>query len=163
MAVILNVLGRQLEVSLPVVVSAVLVVGALVLARLFKQDPRLPPSVPSHWLTGTTIPQPYSWRHFEKCVRTRSLRCPAITFPHRWSKEYGPVFTVRIGRTPLVVVNGYDAAYELLEKQANVTADRPRQVVADEVFSRNKRILLVVRWSVSYCAPVRLRPSAAAR
>lgn len=76
----------------------------------------LPPGPGPHWLTGNIIPQQYSWRHFADLT-----------------KQYGGVFTIWHGRTPLVVVGTVEAAEELLERQAAYTGDRPRQVVADEV------------------------------
>lgn len=69
--------------------------------------PPLPPGPPPGWF-GNTIPQPFSWRFFED-----------------WTKEYGDVFTVWIGRTPMVVVGSYRASMELLEAQSALTADRP--------------------------------------
>lgn len=67
----------------------------------------LPPGPPPGWF-GNTIPQPFSWRFFEE-----------------WTKEYGDVFTVWIGRRPMVVVGTYRASQELLESQSALTADRP--------------------------------------
>jgi len=43
---------------------------------------------------------PFVGRYFEKAVK-------------RWSKTYGPVMTVRIGRQDFVVLNDYDSIYKV--------------------------------------------------
>lgn len=100
----------------------------------------LPPGPAPHWLRGNPVPALYSWRNLGDVA-------------HR----YGGVAAVWQGRTPLVVVGSVEAAEDLyvaeatrvstadshrLEKHAAQTADRPRQVVADEVLSRGHRVLL---------------------
>ncbi|TFK53064.1 cytochrome P450 [Heliocybe sulcata] len=85
----------------------------------------LPPGPPGHWLYGNTTPRPYAHRQF-----------------HEWTKEYGPVFTLRQGRKILIIVGRYQAAVDILEKEGANTADRPRSIAAGETLSGGMRILL---------------------
>lgn len=100
--------------SLPLeLITTLLLLSVLSALLYFFLAPRytsLPPGPPRTFFGfgGNKIP-PYNWRYFDGLT-----------------KEYGPVCTVWLGRTPLVVVGGYAAAMELLEKKAGVTADRPR-------------------------------------
>jgi len=87
---------------------------------------RLPPGPKPSFLLGNKVPQPYSWRYF-----------------YEQSKVYGPLITIWNGVSPTVICSNVASASELMEKQARDTADRPRSIVGDEIFSNGKRILLV--------------------
>jgi hypothetical protein len=94
------------------------VASGLLAVNFLRQDRRgLPPGPKPHILTGNRLPATYPWRHYEKLA-----------------KEYGPIFTIWQGRKPLVVIGSCEAADALLEKRAAATADRPRSVVAGEVW-----------------------------
>ncbi|TFK52811.1 cytochrome P450 [Heliocybe sulcata] len=86
----------------------------------------LPPGPPGHWFYGNTMPKPHAHRKFEE-----------------WTKEYGPVFTLRQGRKLLIVVGRYQAAVDILEKEGANTADRPRSISSGETLSGGMRTLLV--------------------
>ena len=49
-----------------------------------------------------------------------------------WSKQYGPLMKVDILGQPTIVISSASLAKQLLVKRANITSDRPRQVMADE-------------------------------
>jgi len=87
---------------------------------------KLPPGPTPAFLMGNKIPQPYPWRYF-----------------YGLSKAYGPLVTVWNGRSPSVICSDVKTAEALMEKEARNTADRPRNIVGDEIFSNGKRILLV--------------------
>jgi hypothetical protein len=67
----------------------------------------LPPGPSAHFLWGNTFP-PHAWLQMQ-----------------RWSETYGEIFTVYNGIAPCVVVAGYEAAMEILERGAKDTSDRP--------------------------------------
>lgn len=57
---------------------------------------------------------------------------PWIQF-EKWSKVYGPIFTVWIGRKPTVVLSDPIIAAELLEKRSTKYSSRPRMVAMGEI------------------------------
>ncbi|CAL1703574.1 unnamed protein product [Somion occarium] len=62
---------------------------------------------------------------------------------HEWSKEYGPVFSLKHGSKLIVVIASYQAAIDIMQKHGSELADRPRSVAAGEIFSGDMRTLLV--------------------
>lgn len=78
--------------------------------------------------SGTSISPQHSWRQFAK-----------------WTEEYGEIFTIRLGfgNKLLFVLGNASSAHAILEKQASVTADRPRLIMSGELISNNMRILFI--------------------
>ncbi|KAI4914950.1 hypothetical protein J4E90_004987 [Alternaria incomplexa] len=75
---------------------------------------------------------------------------PWIEF-QRWSKIYGPIFTIWIGRKPTVVISDPNIAVELMEKRSTKYSSRPRMVVMGEILWDNASILVQPygkEWSV---------------
>ncbi|KAI9759959.1 MAG: hypothetical protein M4579_001992 [Chaenotheca gracillima] len=60
-------------------------------------------------------------------------KAPWIKF-QEWSKRYGPIYTVWIGRRPTVIVSDPNVAVELLEKRSIKYSSRPRMVVMGEIY-----------------------------
>ncbi|KAK2467459.1 hypothetical protein APHAL10511_000314 [Amanita phalloides] len=85
----------------------------------------LPPGPPGHWLLGNTIPKKFGYRKFEE-----------------WTKEYGPVFTLRRGSQTLIVIGRLQAAIDIMEKEGSNTYDRPRSIAAGETLSGGMRLLI---------------------
>ncbi|EPQ50746.1 cytochrome P450 [Gloeophyllum trabeum ATCC 11539] len=71
------------------------------------------------------MPRPHAHRKFEE-----------------WTKEYGPLFTLRQGRNIIVIIGRYQAAVDILEKEGANTVDRPRSIAAGETLSGGMRTLL---------------------
>ncbi|XP_033110807.1 cytochrome P450 2J6-like [Anneissia japonica] len=80
----------------------------LLLLRLLRSN-KLPPG-PRGWPIVGSIP------HIEKEAY--------ITFNH-WAKEYGDIFTVKLGWTTAVILNSFDAIKCTLKDQSDKFADRP--------------------------------------
>jgi len=75
---------------------------------------------------------------------------PWIEF-QRWSKIYGPIFTIWIGRKPTVVISDPNIAVELMEKRSTKYSSRPRMIVMGEILWDNASILVQPygkEWSV---------------
>ncbi|KAK3071707.1 hypothetical protein LTR53_008173 [Teratosphaeriaceae sp. CCFEE 6253] len=70
------------------------------------------------------IPKSSPWLQFEK-----------------WSKQYGPIFTLWIGRKPTLIISDPQIAADLMEKRSNKYSSRPRMVVMGEVYNGNASIL----------------------
>lgn len=65
---------------------------------------------------------------------------PWVQF-QQWSKEYGPIFTLWIGRNPTLVISDPKVAVDLMEKRSPKYSSRPRMVVMGEVYNGNSSIL----------------------
>lgn len=57
---------------------------------------------------------------------------PWIKF-QEWSKVYGPIFTIWIGRTPTLIISDPMIAVDLMEKRSNKYSSRPRFVAMGEL------------------------------
>lgn len=117
--------------DLRVVASLAAAVIALVLIRAVLSRSatarNLPPGPkPESFLTGNKIPSTHPWRTFEK-----------------WTKQYGDIFTLRIGSTYLFVLGQASSAHQIMEKQSAFSSDRPRQIMAGELISDNRRMLIL--------------------
>jgi cytochrome P450 len=66
---------------------------------------------------------------------------PWIQF-QEWSKTYGPIFTIWIGRRPTLVISDPIVAAELLEKRSTIYSSRPRMVALGEIYWDNASILV---------------------
>ncbi|KAL0948576.1 hypothetical protein HGRIS_011135 [Hohenbuehelia grisea] len=98
----------------------------LAVAHKHLQRPNdLPPGPPGHWLFGNSLPDCFAYRKFEE-----------------WTKEYGPVFSLRQGTHVIIVVGRVQAAMEIMEREGASLIDRPRSIAAGETLSGGLRVLL---------------------
>ncbi|EPQ28871.1 uncharacterized protein PFL1_03673 [Pseudozyma flocculosa PF-1] len=122
----------ELPTQTLVLATAVAVGAAALLVHAYLFDAvgkhgNLPPGPPVDSLfSGHRIPSTHPWRYLEKLT-----------------EEYGDIFTLRIGRSPLFVLGRASSAHRILEKQSALSSSRPRLVLAGELLSNNKRILLM--------------------
>ncbi|KAJ4374797.1 hypothetical protein N0V83_001873 [Neocucurbitaria cava] len=75
---------------------------------------------------------------------------PWIQF-QKWSKIYGPIFTIWIGRKPTIVISDPNIAVELMEKRSTKYSSRPRMVAMGEILWDGASILVQPygkEWSV---------------
>lgn len=56
------------------------------------------------------------------------------------SRATGPIFTLDILGTPIVVVTTTKAASELLDKRSAIYSDRPRWVMANEILTKGMHV-----------------------
>ncbi|KAF2019858.1 cytochrome P450 [Aaosphaeria arxii CBS 175.79] len=68
-------------------------------------------------------------------------KSPWIQFQD-WSKKYGPIFTIWIGRKPTIVLSDPVIAQELLEKRSTKYSSRPRMVAMGEILWDGASILV---------------------
>ncbi|KAG6915377.1 hypothetical protein DXG01_011778 [Tephrocybe rancida] len=115
--------------TLQSVVAAVVLAATIVgvLHRKFTHRPStLPPGPPpDSWLFGNKIPSAFAYRKFEE-----------------WTKEYGPIFSLRQGLTTIIVIGRYDCAVEVMEREGAALVDRPLSIAAGETLSGGMRVLL---------------------
>ncbi|GLB36895.1 putative cytochrome p450 [Lyophyllum shimeji] len=94
--------------------------------KLTHRSSTLPPGPPpDSWIFGNTLPNAFAYRRFEE-----------------WTKQYGPVFSLRQGLTTVIVIGRYDAAVEIMEREGAHLADRPLSISAGETLSGGMRVLL---------------------
>ncbi|KAF5355238.1 hypothetical protein D9758_005998 [Tetrapyrgos nigripes] len=102
--------------------ATIAAVGIILFLRNRKFDESLlPPVAKRPW------PKAYAYRHF-----------------HEWSKEFGPLMTLRKGPSVsdiTVIISEYAATVDLLVKQGASTIDRPHWIAANQILSRNARIV----------------------
>jgi cytochrome P450 len=75
---------------------------------------------------------------------------PWIQF-QEWSKTYGPIFTIWIGRKPTIVISDPFIAVDLMEKRSTKYSSRPRMVAMGEILWDGASILVQPygkEWSV---------------
>lgn len=78
-------------------------------------------------------------------------KAPWIKF-EKWSRIYGPIYTIWIGRRPTVIISDPNISVDLLEKRSNKYSSRPRFVVMGELYWDNASILVQ-----PYCKEWQLR------
>lgn len=59
-----------------------------------------------------------------------------------WTKEYGPIFSLRQGFQTIIVIGRLQAAMEVMEKEGAYLVDRPINISAGETLSGGMRVLL---------------------
>ena len=57
-----------------------------------------------------------------------------------WSRQYGSIYQVQLGRRKIIVVGTAEAAMELLDKRSSIYSSRPRQIMTSELVSRGLRL-----------------------
>lgn len=75
---------------------------------------------------------------------------PWIQF-QEWSKKYGPIFTIWIGRKPTIIISDPNVAVDLMEKRSTKYSSRPRMVAMGEILWDGASILVQPygkEWSV---------------
>ncbi|KAF2646454.1 cytochrome P450 [Massarina eburnea CBS 473.64] len=66
---------------------------------------------------------------------------PWVQF-QKWSKVYGPIFTIWIGRKPTVIISDPVIAAELMEKRSAKYSSRPRMVAMGEILWDGASVLV---------------------
>jgi cytochrome P450 len=99
------------------------------------------------WMRMPPGPTPLPFLGNKHQLPTKS---PWIQF-QEWSKIYGPIFTIWIGRKPTVIVSDPIVAAELMEKRSTKYSSRPRMVAMGEILWDNASVLVQPygkEWSV---------------
>ncbi|KAH0583191.1 hypothetical protein H2248_011075 [Termitomyces sp. 'cryptogamus'] len=94
------------------------------------------------------------WLNLRKSMPPGPLGIPFIGNMHQmpkdkpwlkflgWSRQYGPVVSIFLGSTPVIVLGTAQAAWDLLEKRSEFYSSRPRSIFMGELLSGGKRGLL---------------------
>ncbi|KAF5358826.1 hypothetical protein D9758_008521 [Tetrapyrgos nigripes] len=54
-----------------------------------------------------------------------------------WAKEYGDIYSLKIGPDNAIVVSSMKAVKELMDQQSNITCDRPKSYMADVMYQES--------------------------
>ena len=81
---------------------------------------RMPPGPTPLPFVGNNLPTSKPWIQFQE-----------------WSKVYGPIFTIWVGRRPTLVISDPNIAVDLMEKRSNKYSSRPRFVVMGEMYAKS--------------------------
>jgi cytochrome P450 len=94
---------------------------------------RMPPGPTPLPFIGNKLPKSKPWIQFQE-----------------WSKIYGPIFTIWVGRRPTLVISDPKIAVELMEKRSNKYSSRPRFVVMGEIYANGSVLVQPYgkEWSV---------------
>ncbi|PIL26201.1 cytochrome P450 [Ganoderma sinense ZZ0214-1] len=112
------------------VAAVILFVLILRTAVLRKRKYPMPPG-PSGWpIIGNVfdIPLSYQWKVFA-----------------RWGERWGDLMSIRLLGQPMVIINSYKHAYELLEKRSGIYSDRPHLTMAGDIVGWDQ-ILVLLRY-----------------
>ena len=78
---------------------------------------------------------------FSSFSKLTTLRSAYRKF-EEWTQQYGPVFSLRQGRTTVIVVGRMQAAVDIMEREGAALLDRPLSISAGETLSGGMRVLL---------------------
>ncbi|KAF7798027.1 hypothetical protein EIP86_009239 [Pleurotus ostreatoroseus] len=109
------------SMSALVAIALVLSTALYAVARGLRVHQRLPPGPPSGYLGKGRFDMPAEpYRRFKELAA-----------------EYGTIFSFRLGHTPVIVINTAKAAWDLLEKRGEIYSSRPRNIMGQEILSRD--------------------------
>ncbi|KIW33913.1 uncharacterized protein PV07_00727 [Cladophialophora immunda] len=96
----------------PVLLGAALMVAFAIwtILRSGRRDPRLPPGPPTVPVLGNAhqIPLTGLGKKF-----------------HEWAKEYGPIYSLKVFNSTMIVLADRKAIYQLMDKKGSIYSDRP--------------------------------------
>ncbi|KAG7086431.1 hypothetical protein E1B28_002385 [Marasmius oreades] len=95
----------------------------------YKQlDKKIPPGPPRAPIIGNLFQVP--------------SRKPYLQF-RKWAQEYGPVYSLRLGGSTVIVLNTAEAAHEILDNRAKTYSSRTPPHVAHDIMSDGQRFVLL--------------------
>ncbi|KIX96479.1 uncharacterized protein Z520_07745 [Fonsecaea multimorphosa CBS 102226] len=89
---------------------AVVFIGIWRVLRIGRRDQKLPPGPPTVPILGNAhqIPLTGLGKKFEQ-----------------WAKEYGPIYSLKVFNSTMIVIADRKATYELLDKKGSIYSERP--------------------------------------
>ncbi|KZT58508.1 cytochrome P450 [Calocera cornea HHB12733] len=106
-----------------IVVCSVILGALVILFRLAPRSPPLPPGPAGLPVLGNLLQIPRANRHLAY---------------FDWSRQYGPVISLKVLGKIIIVVNTRQAVQDIFEKRAAITAQRPDTVMGHYIADLNK-------------------------
>jgi hypothetical protein len=63
----------------------------------------------------------------------------------KWSKEYGPIYSIMVGSRPVIVISSVDIVRDLFDKRGAIYSDRPESYAAKHIPVSKLRMAFMVR------------------
>lgn len=64
----------------------------------------------------------------------------------KWAREYGPVYSLILGTSTMIVLSSDKAVKDLMDKKSGKYSHRPELYVGQELCSGGLRVLMMVRY-----------------
>lgn len=61
----------------------------------------------------------------------------------KWAKEYGPIFSLRLGHRTAIIINDCSIAKDLLDKKSAIYSNRPHSYVTHDLITRGDHLLMM--------------------
>jgi cytochrome P450 len=123
----------MMPVSTYAVIVAVLAMALCRLRNVGRRPADYPPGPPTLPLIGNLHLMPKEKGHLQF---------------HKWAEEYGPVYSLILGTSVMIVLSSDQAIKDLLDKRSNIYSSRPDMYMARIVSGGNRMLLLVSsRWT----------------
>ncbi|TFY80562.1 hypothetical protein EWM64_g3444 [Hericium alpestre] len=97
------------------------------MTRIGRREPGLPPGPPTTPLLGNILQFPKEYAHLKFT---------------QWAKEYGGIFSLKVGRGTVIIISDPRIARDLLEHKGATTASRPPFYIGEVVTGGNSLILM---------------------
>lgn len=52
-----------------------------------------------------------------------------------WARTYGPIFSLNMAGTPIIILNTHKVAADLLDRRSTIYSDRPKSIMAGEILT----------------------------
>jgi hypothetical protein len=105
------------------------------LRKIGQRPSDYPPGPPTLPIIGNLHLIPNQKRHFQF---------------EKWSRDYGPIYSLILGTRVMIVLNSDQAIKELIDRRSAIYASRPDSYVAQNILSGGLRVLFMVGYSCHF-------------
>jgi len=92
----------------------------------------LPPRPPGHFLLG----------NLPEVLKATGTHTQHLLF-HKWAKQYGEIFRVKVGPLTEYFINSDMAVKDIFDRQSSATAERPHWVMSSDYICGGYNVLLL--------------------
>lgn len=102
-----------------------------ILARFGAREKHLPPGPPTYPIVGNAhlVADKHLYKRLAQVLSRVSIKLSFSRFKE-WSEKYGEVFSLKIGKGTMIVLNSRRAVYDLIDKRSSIYSGR----IQDEQF-----------------------------
>ena len=138
--------------------AAVLLLLVLRAVIVRKRRGPMPPGPPGWPIIGNVldIPLDYSWHTFAKwaerwgeCRRCLTLAVVSLHTAFPRLACIGDLMSIVLLGQPMIIINSYKHAYELLERRSAIYSDRPHMIMAGDVVGWDQ-VLVLLRYGPQF-------------
>jgi len=138
-------LSRPLDVVSALKWTSLAVVAYLVIRLLLsgRRGSRLPPGPPTLPILGNIHQIPLERSFLQYFPRSRLPRLGVQRLMGsftKWARQYGPVFSLKVGSGTIIVLSDGDSVKQVLDKQSAVSSSRPPFHIGNEVITHGNHL-----------------------